>query len=303
MLKYYAAAAALKAFSCNALTRRLYRALGNVVGGRKRATGKLPANYPARLRRMRETFERNGVLKDGGRVLEVGTGWFHWEAIATHLFYGTSGVLFDVWDNRQFDALQNYFGQLDRMADSLGLDERSLSRARSALAKIKASSSWEELYGALGFEYTINETGMLGELADGSFDLVISAGVLEHVDAGIAEGVAKGIAGALKPGGYAFNSINIRDHLQQYDRSVSEKNYLRYSDRVWNTALNNRVQYINRIQRKEWLRLFENAGLELLEEDVQTVDISGVPVAGPFRSCDRRDLECGGLVLLHRKPL
>ena len=45
MVKYRLSAMALKALSSCAPTRRLYRRLGNLVGGRKRSTGKIPSYY------------------------------------------------------------------------------------------------------------------------------------------------------------------------------------------------------------------------------------------------------------------
>ena len=302
MFKYVMTAAALKAFSCTRSTRRLYRMLGNSVGARKRVTGRMPPNYFPRMERMLAMYDRHGLLKNGGRLLELGTGWFHWEAMTTRLFYDIDAVLFDVWDNRQFGALKNFFGQLDGMLDRLPEDPDTLARAHALLAKIQAVQSWEQLYALLGFRYMVNESGTLEVVDQGSFDVVVSAGVMEHIHGDIAEKFVQGISDALKPGGYSFNSINIRDHLFPYDPSVSAKQYLRYGDAVWKCCFDNEVQYINRIQRSTWLKLFEKAGLELVEEEIQPVDISGLGISNAFRSFDEKDLSCGGLAVLHRKP-
>ena len=102
---------------------------------------------------------------------------------------------------------------------------------------------------------------------------------------------------------FCYNSINIRDHLYQYDSSVSRKQYLHYPHWVWGFCFENDVQYINRIQRSEWLELFRKAGLVLVEEKVEMEDLSGLKVAiGLSGSTKKLTMRCGGLDLVHRKP-
>jgi len=96
MLKYVLTAITLKAFSCSPLALRLYRVLGNTLGGKKRAKGPMPNYYLERVKRMLHLSRRYGVPKDGDRLLELGTGWLHWEAITTRLFFDVQGILFDV---------------------------------------------------------------------------------------------------------------------------------------------------------------------------------------------------------------
>jgi hypothetical protein len=100
MVKYITAAIALKVFSSSAPMRRLYRALGNHFGGWRRARGRMPDYYPERVKRLLELARTHGIVKDGARILELGTGWLHWEAMTARLFFDVEAVLFDVWDNR-----------------------------------------------------------------------------------------------------------------------------------------------------------------------------------------------------------
>ena len=302
MLRYCSAALALKAFSCSPLTRRAYRALGNTVGSKRRATGRMPGYYLDRVNRMLRIARSYGVPKRGDRLIELGTGWLHWEAITTRLFFDVHGVLFDVWDNRQMAGLKNYLGQLDRSLDKLDADAAQRARAHDLIARIGRTTDHAELYELLGFEYVVDHTGSLDRFDAGSFDLVVSAGVLEHVDAADASDFVGGIATLLKPGGHSVHSINIGDHLQQYDPSVSLKQYLRYPDWVWRLCFENGVQYINRIQRSDWLEFFVRTGLVLLEEEAVPEDLSNLKVATRYRKYGERDLRCGTLNVVHRKP-
>src|SRR5438105_8986447 len=115
MLKYVTTAVALKCFSSCQLTRSVYRKLGNRVGDKRRSVGRLPTYYPERLKRMLRLIRNHGIVKNGDRILELGTGWLHWEALTLRLFFDIEAVLFDVWDNRQLGALKNYIRQLKPM--------------------------------------------------------------------------------------------------------------------------------------------------------------------------------------------
>jgi hypothetical protein len=302
MLKYCVSAAALKVFSSSSVSRRLYRRIGNSIGGRKRALGVMPGYYFERVENMLRIADRYGVPKDGDRIVELGTGWLHWEAITARLFFDVHGTLMDVWDNRHLRGLQNYLAQLDPMLDRLPISATRRHSARGLIARICQATDFASLYGPLGFEYTVDPDGTLAALDANSYDLVVSGGVLEHVSARHADDFTKAIAARLRPGGYSVHSINIRDHLYQYDTTVSPKNYLRYSNRAWRMLFENDVQYINKLQRSEWLALFRDAGLVLIEEQTALDDLTGLKIAEDFRHLSDVDLRCGNLRIVHRRP-
>lgn len=273
-----------------------------MIGGERRTEGRMPIYYLNRINRMLRLAKSYGVPKDGDRLLELGTGWLHWEAITTKLFFDVQGILFDVWDNRQMNALKNYLTQLDTMLDKIDVNYTKRAFAHRLIAQIKELREYQDLYNLLGFKYVIDDKGSLNLLEKESFDFIVSAGVLEHISAKDASELVHGIGVLLKPGGFSVYSINIRDHLYAYDKTVSPKQYLRYPDWVWRLCFENDVQYINRIQRSDWLALFEKAGLMLVEEDDEVEDVSGVKVANAYKKYEEADLRCGSLKIVHRKP-
>src|SRR2546422_7525502 len=153
MIKYVAVAAALKLASTNSITKRAYRAFGNFAGNRARTRqSEVPEYYRQRIGWKFKACHKHEILRPGDWILEVGTGWMHWEAITLRLFFNIRAVLFDVWDCRQLPALRAYFRQLDFVLDSLGLPpEADLGRAHALLAQILRCRSFPELYDLLGF--------------------------------------------------------------------------------------------------------------------------------------------------------
>jgi SAM-dependent methyltransferase len=270
-------------------------------GSKTRGAGQIPTFYLDRVRRTLRIARRYGVPKNGDRLIELGTGWLHWEAVTTRLFFDVGGVLFDVWDNRQIKGLKNYIGQLDKSLDKLDVDTSQRDRAHRLISEIREVDDFQDLYNLLGFKYVLDPSGRLNLLEDGSFDIAVSAGVMEHVRAKDASDFVDGIARLLRPGGYSIQGINLRDHLSQYDSSVSGKQYLRYPPWVWSLCFENDVQYINRLQRSDWLGLFTNAGLVLVEEEVEMEGLSGLKVSAAYQKYEEDDLLCADLNLVHRK--
>lgn len=262
----------------------------------------MPDYYFERVERTLRLSERYGMVKDGDRLLELGTGWLHWEAITCRLFFDIQAVLFDVWDNRQLIGLKNYVTQLDRKLEYLKVDVKRLDRAHRLITDIRKAKGFDELYELLGFQYVVDQSGRLKRLEAASFDVAVSAGVLEHIGRKSAPGLVDDIANVLKPGGYSCHSIHMADHLHAYDTSVSAKQYLYYSERTWQRWFENSVQYINRLQRSDWLECFERSGMELIEEEMSSEDLPGLKVAESYRHYDEVDLRCSNLKLVHRKP-
>ena len=250
---------------------------------------------------MLDLATRLGVLKDGYKILEVGTGWMHWEAITISLFYDIQAVLFDVWDNRQLVALKNYLNQFGKVIPQLvEVSQERKRRAQQLVQKILNVASFDELYNLLGFQYVVSRSGSFEGLADNWFDVVVSARVLEHIDLDRVQQFARDCKRVLKKGGYSLHSICIGDHLYDHDQSVSAKQYLAYSDTTWKRWFNSRILYINRLQKSEWLRIFENAKLVLIEDQCTQAAITSLKIADRFKMFEPSDLECYTLRMLHR---
>jgi SAM-dependent methyltransferase len=302
MVKYLATAIALRGFSCTPLTRGLYRKLGNTIGNQRRSSGRMPEYYPERVKRMLRLQRRYNIINNGDRIIELGTGWLHWEALTLRLFYEIEAVLFDVWDNRQLGGIKNYVRQLGPMLnDGFELSARELERAQSLIVDILRVESFYELYELLGFEYVVQNSGNLNVFPDGAFQLIVSGGVLEHVKGEMLSNLIAETGRILKPDGWAVHSIDTADHLEHYDRTVSPKMYLSFSEDTWQRLFQNEVQYINRVQRGEWLELFKANGFKLIEEETRRVDISALTLADRFTEMDKEDLECTVLKVALRK--
>ncbi|TCK24709.1 methyltransferase family protein [Pseudonocardia endophytica] len=306
MWKYAAVAAASRAFSLNSSTRWVYRRLGNVALTRMRVADGLPERYVDRARRLLAACETNRILRPGDAVLELGTGWVHWEALVLRLFHDVEITLYDVWDNRLFTAFRCYADQLDDhlddLGEELGFDPARVRTAHERLGAARSARTFDELYDTLGMRYVVEPSGMLEELPESHYALVVSADVLEHVDAATLPAYLARTTALLRPGGWSLHQIDLVDHFHYFDPSCSPKHFYRYDTATWRRRWDSSVQYVNRVQRPEWLDLFEAAGLQLRREERVSEPMGDVPLAGAFRGLAQEDVDCLQTILLHRRP-
>ena len=301
MLQYVLAAQALKVFSLNGTTKRLYRTLGNTLGGRARERG-MPAHYLARADQNLAQLERVGAIRDGLRLMEIGTGWVHWEALFLRCFYDVNVVLMDVWDNRQFGGFKAYAAELGRRLDETQRREDQKRRARDVLENVAKCTSFDEVYDLLGFRYVIGVENAYASIGDDELDGIFSSDVLEHIPASAIPQMCREHFRMLKPGAVSSHQVVPSDHLTIYDKQVNGKNYLRYDDTVWNLFFANDVQYVNRIQMSEWAHLLEEVGFEVECRPTACVDVSSLKIANRFKQLPPSDLGVTVFHLMGRKP-
>jgi SAM-dependent methyltransferase len=298
MIRYVAAACALKAFSATAGTQRLYRTLGNRFGGPLRRRETYLRSHIARGELFRKLAIECGIANGGENLLEIGTGWVHWHSIYHRLFFDSTVTMFDVWDCRQFEALQTVFGDLMLKWGAVPPDEH----ARQRLRRLLACDSFDEIYDRMGLTYLVDESGALDGLPDQAFDCVFSFHVLEHVPKENTADLVRQMYRVLKPRGYSIHQIGIDDHLTHHDMKESPKNYLKYSETTWRRFFENELQYINLLQMSDWHTLFEANGFELMLQQPMYCDLEGLNVHARFRHYSEDDLRCTILTLVHRKP-
>lgn len=262
----------------------------------------MPAFYFHRAQRNVVYCQKHRPIQPSEKIVELGTGWVHWEALTLRLFFDFEAVLYDVWDNRQLSALKSWVRQLEGKFGEKGfLEGCDFDRARAIIKKIQAVNSFDELYDLLGFRYICDPSGLMECLPRESFGVAISAGVMEHIPGSTAPQFVNNMASLLVKGGLGIHGINISDHLSFHDPSASPKEYLSYSKERWKFWCENDVQYINRIQRSSWLRMFDQAGFTLLEEDLSKVNVNGLRIHPDYRDLSKEDIECTTLVVVVRK--
>lgn len=303
MVRYYATALSLKAASATSLSRRLYRSVGNIKNSLSSDKTEIPKKYFFRSNKYLEMLRTNRIVYPGMDVLELGTGWVHWEALMLRLELPTSTLLYDIWDNRSWERFKSFIRQLSepQTRAALGLESPAAGEIIDAVA---AAPSIEAAYDILNFRYIADDGGLLRGIESRSRDLVISSDVGEHLQREHIQKIIARTYEILRPGGWAYHQIVLTDHLKIYAPDAHPKQYLKYSRDNFDRYLNNKVQYINCIQIPEWIEYFRQAGFDVTDiRRIASCDTSDISICDEYRNMPKKDLDCTVVQFMLRKPL
>ncbi|MFN3649698.1 MAG: class I SAM-dependent methyltransferase [Armatimonadota bacterium] len=251
-----------------------------------------------------------GVPLEGSRLLEIGTGWYPTLPFCCAAAGAAEVLTIDL--NRYLDpeltrrCAELVEEQLEEIAACAG---RSLPTTRGDWQRVaelvRSGRALESKAGARLRYLAPGDATRTGLPAD-SLDVVFSNSVLEHVPPRVIEGMMRESFRILRPGGVVFHSVNCGDHYSYFDSSVTQLNYLRYSDRQW-SLWNNAFLYQNRLRAVDFVRMAREHGFEV-EIDTshptpqRQQELRHVPVARRFRDYSPDDLCITTIDFVARKP-
>jgi hypothetical protein len=106
---------------------------------------------------------------------------------------------------------------------------------------------------------------------DRPVDCTCSNEVLEHVPAKDLPGLLSSLRTATT--GLSIHSIDYSDHYARGDKKLSRLNFLKYSDEEWE-RYNPPRHFVNRLRHSDYLRLFTEAGFEIIEQTKELGEMS-----------------------------
>lgn len=133
-------------------------------------------------------------------------------------------------------------------------------------------------------------------------ELVLSRFVLEHVTPKDMAEMHQKFKKDLPKGSYIIHFISPSDHRAYTDKNLSLQDFLKYSQEEWD-AIQTDFDYHNRMRLPQYLRLFEDAGLELVtltyagvkEGSEQQRKFRELTVHEDFRNYSEEELTAGGI--------
>lgn len=121
-------------------------------------------------------------------------------------------------------------------------------------------------------------------LADRSVDYIYSHNVFEHIPPELIPHIMDECFRVLDDNGVISFVIDYSDHYTGFDKSITQYNFLRYSEKEWK-KYNPPLHYVNRLRHSDFVRMFMQAGFEIVEENViRPKDWSNIVKDFPFDS-------------------
>ena len=147
-----------------------------------------------------------------------------------------------------------------------------VEKARSLLSrqcKLKAENEIKtfEHLAEYGIEYRAPFDASSTNFKNNSLDACISTNTLEHIPNEEIVQIFNELYRVLKPNGIVSAYIDYTDHYAHSDSSITNLNYLMFSDYQWK-KYNHRVHFQNRMRHYDYLDIFDNCGFKIIEEEV-----------------------------------
>jgi SAM-dependent methyltransferase len=126
----------------------------------------------------------------------------------------------------------------------------------------------------LGIDYKAPLDARDTKLTEKIIDCITSTNTLEHIPAQDIKAILQECHRILKDDGIMSFQIDYQDHYSYFDNTISVYNFLKFSDYYWELFFNPSLHYQNRLRHKDYLEIINNAGFEILSEEILMSDLA-----------------------------
>ena len=119
----------------------------------------------------------------------------------------------------------------------------------------------------MNIEYLAPADASFLHIENDSIDFFFTVNVFEHIPADIIKNILLEAKRVLRKDGLMIHRIDLSDHFSHSDRSITAINFLRFSEKQWNTWAGNRFMYHNRLRAYEFYELFEQQDVNILDAE------------------------------------
>ena len=208
-------------------------------------------------RQIRRWHQHEAVIKKVNAspvIFEFGAG----KDLAQNLFLSS-------WAGKQYLVDLNFMLDLDLCESArLELVENFILEDRGKLSSVNDLLKY-------GIHYNAPADAANTDLADESIDVCISTATLEHIPEVSICKILTELYRIIKVGGLVSAVIDYSDHYSHTDSSISQLNFLKYSEDKW-ARYNHRSHYQNRLRHDRYVELFKENGFNLLQEELDFSD-------------------------------
>ena len=218
------------------------------------------------------------ILEMGGKVewktfFEVGTGHNPIVPIGFFLCGAEKVVTVDLHKRLDLEILEKSLEWMAENRDVLagyydGVAERAVFVERMDMID-RLKHRPKKFLSEANIVYLAPADALNIDLSDESVDYHISTTVFEHIPGEDIERILKEAKRILKKDGIAIHFIDLSDHFQHQDKSITGINFLRYSEKEWDKIAGNQFAYCNRLRVSDYLAMFEGLGFDVCRKEVQ----------------------------------
>ncbi|MCK4818489.1 class I SAM-dependent methyltransferase, partial [bacterium] len=204
------------------------------------------SRIPAQVDMARWILEMGGKV-DGKNFLEVGTGHYPIVPIGFFLCGAEKVVTVDLHRRLDFGILKKSLEWMAENRDELvgyydKVTERAVFDKRMDLID-GLKDKPEKFLSKANIQYLAPADAANTGLPDACMDYHISTTVFEHIPREDIERILIEAKRILKKDGIAIHFIDLSDHFQHQDNSITRINFLEYSEKEWDKIAGNEFAY------------------------------------------------------------
>src|SRR5436190_6271813 len=216
--------------------------------------------------RMAAALADAGAQIPASTVVEIGSGWVPILPLVFRMAGAREIITVDqdrLMDRHTFlHAISSIRKNFDRLLDPTGAPKALFDLQR---LPGRREDSFSGLCAQAGM--TSKAPSDFMDLAPGSADFIVSRTVLEHIPERVLRNIFAHAAKVLRPGGMMCHEIDMSDHFEHKDKSISTVDMLRHDDGAWRAKTRDPQDYQNRLRRFEFAQILRECGWEILQMD------------------------------------
>jgi len=216
---------------------------------------------------------------------EFGAGWDLAIPFCLYALGVKAQILVDIFELAHVELLNDTLEKIERLEEKSGA-----ARIGARLVHEKERDAWvpllEQCY---GIRYLAPCDARGTDLQAESVDCITSTDTLEHIPEEDIRLLLRECRRILRKDGILSFVIDYQDHYAYCDQRITAYNFLRYPPNTWKW-FNPRFHFQNRLRHKDYIRLAEAQGFEVVEEKRDAVlpkdlaDLERINVAPPFKN-------------------
>ncbi|WP_044400307.1 hypothetical protein [Lacinutrix sp. Hel_I_90] len=213
----------------------------------------------------------NLELSSSKTALEIGTGYSLISSVVLALLGFQKIVTVDITRDLQFSTYKKQEKFLDHSKIINLIASKSIfseQELKDKINQIKKADTLEALLDLLNITYVAPYTFKKLFKQSKTFDYISSQVVLEHMSPETLNKLFKFTKHAIHKEQFCIHTINFIDHFANpgffQDKSISEFNFLKYSNRSWKFWAGNSIAYTNRLSYRYYLELCEKYDLKII---------------------------------------
>lgn len=247
-----------------------------------------------------ERITRLGLDPASSRIFEIGTGWLPIFPLSLALAGFRNVLTVDIYPHLRPSAVRRTLLALQPFLDHPLF--QPFATPGQVHERYETLLRADNILAAAGISYKAPCNAASTGMAPESFDLITSNNVFEHVPSPALLELFLEAKRLLRPSGHVLHCINCGDHYAYSDPSITQLNYLSFSQTEWG-RWNNSIHYQNRLRPIDFLQMADQKGFQIESAEYTShpgslEQLENMVIAPEFRHYPLKELASTSLTMI-----